>query len=100
MIEGRIQKKDRVIIIDDVVTTGGSAMDAVKAVEAQGCTVVKVVPLIDRNEGGRECFKDYDYDPIITINEIFELEAATNRNTKTDIKTNLVNANQQFSAVI
>ena len=77
-IEGKIQENDRVIIIDDVVTTGGSAMEAVKAVEAQGCTVVKVVPLIDRNEGGRQCFKDYDYDPIISIDQIFEREALGN----------------------
>lgn len=74
-IEGKIQQGDRVIVIDDVVTTGGSAMEAVQAVETQGGKVIKVVPLIDRNEGGRQCFKDYDYDPIIMIEDIFEREA-------------------------
>jgi orotate phosphoribosyltransferase len=76
LIEGRIKEGDRVIIIDDVITTGSSAYKAVQAVEELKCKVVKVIPLVDRNEGGGEFFesKGYEYDPIIRMEEIFTLE--------------------------
>ena len=78
LIEGAIREGDRVIIVDDVITTGSSAYRAVEAVEQIQCKVVKVVPIIDRNEGGREFFenKGYDYSPVITIEEIFRFEKA------------------------
>ncbi|MCK4729588.1 MAG: hypothetical protein KAT27_11730, partial [Desulfobacterales bacterium] len=68
-------------IVDDVITTGASAYEAVKAVEKIQCKVVKVIPLIDRNEGGRELFetKGYDYSPLITIEEIVKFEKAVQR---------------------
>jgi orotate phosphoribosyltransferase len=74
LIEGQIREKDRVVIIEDVATTGGSTLKAVQAVEAIGCKVVRIVPVVDRNEGARELFKDYNYDPLIKIEEIFDLE--------------------------
>jgi len=76
LIEGKIRKKDRVLIVEDVATTGSSAYKAVQAAEEFNCKVVKVVPIIDRNEGGRDFFnnKGYDYDPLIKIEEIFNLE--------------------------
>lgn len=73
-IEGKIRERDRVLIIEDVATTGGSTLQAVKAVEELKCEVVKIVPVVDRNEGARELFKDYDYNPLIKIEEIFGLE--------------------------
>lgn len=80
LIEGRIEKNDRVIIIDDVITTGHSAYEAVNAVEEMNCKVVKVIPIVDRNEGGKEFFegKGYKYDPIINIEDIFRLEREMN----------------------
>lgn len=74
LIEGKIRENDQVIIIDDVATTGSSLYKAVQAVEALNCKVVKILPIVDRNEGGRELFKNYDYDPLIKIEEIFNLE--------------------------
>jgi len=73
-IEGKIRKKDHVLIVEDVATTGGSTLKAVQAVEELDCKVIKIVPIVDRNEGSRELFKDYDYDPLIKIEEIFALE--------------------------
>jgi orotate phosphoribosyltransferase len=46
----------RVVVIDDVVTTGGSALQAVDRVVEFGCEVVQVVAIIDRLEGGAANF--------------------------------------------
>ncbi len=45
-----------VIILEDVTTTGGSAMDAVKAVEEAGATVALVLSIVDRGEGAAELY--------------------------------------------
>ena len=50
-IEGNIVKNSRVVLVEDVTTTGGSVLKAVDAVEARGCTVVLVLTLVDRREG-------------------------------------------------
>jgi orotate phosphoribosyltransferase len=42
----------RVVVVDDVVTTGGSVLEAVDAAVAAGCTVVGVITLVDRQEEG------------------------------------------------
>jgi len=49
-----LNQGDRVIVIDDVVTRGGSALSAVQAVRDKGCTVDRVIAIVDRMEGGRE----------------------------------------------
>jgi orotate phosphoribosyltransferase len=47
----------RVVILEDVTTTGGSAMKAIEAVKAEGAIVVRVVTVVDRLEGAAEAFK-------------------------------------------
>jgi orotate phosphoribosyltransferase len=47
-----------VIILEDVTTTGGSAMDAVKAVEDAGAKVALVISILDRGEGAAELYQD------------------------------------------
>ena len=54
LIEGPFRAGDRVVVVEDVVTTGGSALRAVEAVRAAGGTVVGVLAVVDREEGGRE----------------------------------------------
>ena len=54
VIEGPFQAGDRVAVIEDVITTGGSALKAVQAVTDAGGTVLGVLALVDREEGGRE----------------------------------------------
>ena len=46
----------RVVIVDDVATTGGSSIQAVEAVEAMGGEVAAVVVVLDRLEGAAEAF--------------------------------------------
>ncbi len=55
-IEGQIREGGRVVIVDDVTTSGGSALKAVEAAREFGCTVVKVVTVVDRLEGAAESF--------------------------------------------
>lgn len=57
LIEGAFQEGDRVAIVEDVITTGGSALRAVEAVRAAGGEVVGVLALVDREEGGREALE-------------------------------------------
>ena len=54
LIEGPFREGDRVAVIEDVITTGGSALRAVEAVRAAGGTVAGVLALVDREEGGRD----------------------------------------------
>lgn len=56
-IEGCFEPGMRVIVVEDAITTGGSALDAIAAVRAEGGTVVGVLALLDRNEGGREAIE-------------------------------------------
>jgi orotate phosphoribosyltransferase len=54
-IEGKVSPGDRVVVVDDVVTTGGSTLKAIHACRQAGLEVVKVVVLVDRQEmNGRE----------------------------------------------
>lgn len=53
-IEGIIMPGDRVLLIDDLITTGSSLRKAVAAVRAEGGVVNDVVVLLDREEGGKE----------------------------------------------
>jgi orotate phosphoribosyltransferase len=54
LVEGPLASGDRVVIVEDVITTGGSAEKAVDAVKKAGATVLGVLALVDREEGGRE----------------------------------------------
>jgi len=102
LIEGAIKEGDRVIIVDDVITTGASAYEAVKAVEKIQCKVVKVIPLIDRNEGGRELFemKGYDYSPLITIEEIVKFEKAVQTKDKNGVSSGSHQERGSIAAVL
>jgi len=57
LIEGPFQEGDRVAIVEDVITTGSSALRAVDAVRAAGGEVLGVLALVDREEGGREALE-------------------------------------------
>lgn len=71
-IEGDIQPGDRVVIIDDVATTGGSTIKAVERARSEGMNVVRVVILVDRQEGGVENIRKHvpDVSVIVTRDEL------------------------------
>lgn len=54
LVEGRIERGDRVVVLEDVVTTGGQAVRAARIVEEAGAAVLAILAVIDRHEGGRE----------------------------------------------
>lgn len=65
-IEGPFRSKDRVAVIEDVITTGGSALRAIEAVRAESGTVLGVLALVDREEGGRQAIEATGV-PVISI---------------------------------
>lgn len=68
-LEGQVSAGDRVVVIDDVLTTGGSVLQAIEAVEARGASVVRVVSICDRLQGAQEALAAYDYRPLFTIRD-------------------------------
>jgi orotate phosphoribosyltransferase len=57
LIEGQFRPGDAVVVVEDVITTGGSARKAVAAVRAAGGEVLGVLAVVDREEGGREALE-------------------------------------------
>lgn len=53
-IEGNIKQGDSVAVVDDVITTGSSTIQAITKLKEAGVFVKKVIVLVDRQEGGRE----------------------------------------------
>ena len=74
-VEGCFAAGDQVVVVEDVITTGGSALKAVQAVEAEGGTVLGVLALVDREEGGREAIEAAGY-PVHVLLRITDLNAA------------------------
>ena len=71
-IEGDMTPGEKVAIIEDVVTTGGSTIKAVERARAEGLDVVRVVTLIDRQEGGLDNIKNHvnEVSALITRDEL------------------------------
>lgn len=72
LIEGAYLPGDRVVVIEDVITTGGSALRAVEVIRAAGGIVVGVLAVVDREEGGREAIAaaGVDVETLVRATEI------------------------------
>ena len=57
LVEGPVHAGDRVVVVEDVITTGGSASRAVEALRAYGAVPVGILAVVDRQEGGREALE-------------------------------------------
>lgn len=78
-IEGNLREGDRVVVVDDVITTGGSTIRAIRACKAAGLQVVRAVVLVDRQEmNGREnILEEVDtVDALVLRDEILALHEA------------------------
>ncbi len=76
LIEGKVEAGDRVIVVDDVITTGGSTLQAIAACRQAGLEVERVVVLVDRQEmNGRENIlrEVKRFDSLVTRDEIMDL---------------------------
>jgi orotate phosphoribosyltransferase len=74
-IEGNVRRGEQIVIIDDVITTGGSTITAMEIARDAGLVIDRVVTLIDREEGGRENIEKYinRVDSILTRSDIMDL---------------------------
>ncbi|NIP37810.1 MAG: orotate phosphoribosyltransferase [Candidatus Dadabacteria bacterium] len=72
LIEGNLNKGDKVVVVEDVVTTAGSVIKAIKVVQEFGAVVETVYVIVDREEGGEEKFQELGitYNPIFKIHEL------------------------------
>jgi len=73
-IEGNIKAGDRVVIVDDVITTGKSTIEAINRSQEAGLDIVRIIALVDRQEGGRESIEDLGFrvDAVVTREEVME----------------------------
>jgi orotate phosphoribosyltransferase len=76
-IEGNVGPGEKVVIIDDVITTGGSTITAIEQARKEGLNIEMVITLIDREEGGRENILQHinNIKTILTRTDIMELRA-------------------------
>ena len=75
-VEGELVAGERVVVVDDVITTGGSTVKAIEAVQKLGLEVMKVVVLVDREEmNGRQNIENLcpDVEALVLRTEIMEL---------------------------
>ncbi len=70
-LEGPVQSGERVVIVEDVVTTGGSSLLAIQRCEEFGLQIQAVIAIIDRLEGGRRAFEaaGYAFHSLLTIRD-------------------------------
>ncbi len=72
-IEGStIKPGDRVVLLEDVTTTGGSALKAAQMLTGMGCDVAACITILDRQEGGADAFRDAGIDlrPLILRSDV------------------------------
>ena len=76
-IEGNFSPGDSVVVVDDVITTGGSTIQAIDAIEEAGGHIAFVVVLVDREEGGREAIerRGHMVVPIFTRSDLGNTDA-------------------------
>jgi orotate phosphoribosyltransferase len=72
LIEGTLQAGDSVVIIEDVLTTGGQVLEAVKALEAAGANVSAILGVLDRQEGARQNIESagYKFEALFTTSDL------------------------------
>lgn len=78
-VEGPFRKGDVVAVVEDVITSGGSALSAIEAVEQAGGIVAGVLALLDREEGGRGKIESHGHNVIALVRGSVVLEAARKR---------------------
>jgi len=71
-IEGRFEPGEELVVLEDIATTGGSAIDAVEALREAGAVVERVLVVVDREEGARENLADagVEMEALVTASEL------------------------------
>ena len=73
--EGNVQEGNKVVIVDDVVTTGQSTIEAIDRARESNLNVIKAIALVDRQEGGRENIekRNVPFESIFTRDDLMNL---------------------------
>lgn len=72
LIEGPFKSGDKVVVIEDVITTGKSALQAIDSIVSMNGTILGVLSVVDREDGGREAIESRGY-PVSSLFSISEL---------------------------
>ena len=72
LIEGRLEKGERVVLVEDIATSGGQAIEAARALSEAGAEVDRIVAVIDRLEGARENIEraGFAFDSLLTTDDL------------------------------
>lgn len=75
-IEGELEEGEEVVVVEDIITTGGSAVEAVEKLRAAGAVVNDIVVVVDRQEGGRENLENagVEVHALTTAEELLDAE--------------------------
>ncbi len=75
-VEGNLAGHKRVAILDDVITSGESALIAAEAAESYKAEIVRIVAVVDRAQGASQIFQQrgYAFSPLFTIGELLPAE--------------------------
>lgn len=71
-IEGPVREGEKVVVVDDVVTTAGSTLKAIAACERAGLQIAAVIALVDREEGGAEALSRWPFHPLFRKSELLQ----------------------------
>ena len=74
LIEGDLNSNDKVIVVEDVITSAGSSISAIRTLRENGATVLNVISVIDRESGGAEALKEIGVTltPLVRASEILK----------------------------
>ncbi|MBC8105801.1 MAG: orotate phosphoribosyltransferase [Anaerolineae bacterium] len=72
LIEGVLEQGESVLLVEDVVTSGGQVLEGAKSLEAAGAKIDRIVAVIDRQEGGREAIvgAGYRFESLFTTEDL------------------------------
>jgi orotate phosphoribosyltransferase len=75
-IEGRLADGEQVVVVEDIATTGQSAVDAVEALRDAGAEVNRALVVVDREQGGRELLAEHGVEmaALVTATELLDAE--------------------------
>ncbi|BAD86327.1 orotate phosphoribosyltransferase [Thermococcus kodakarensis KOD1] len=71
-LEGEVKAGDKVLLVEDVTTTGGSVLRAAEVLEREGAEIAAIMVVVDREEGAEETIgAKYTFLPLVRVSELF-----------------------------
>ncbi|MFO8109505.1 MAG: orotate phosphoribosyltransferase [Thermoplasmata archaeon] len=73
-LEGVLHEGEKVVVVEDVATTGGSSVETVELLRGEGAVVEKVLVVVDREEGGTQALKEIDVEliPLVRARDLLD----------------------------